>query len=150
MTEKWNPVPLWRWHLNWIRSSDIAVVRAITNCKIMECWQLIKIHGTRTHQESSKLSCAHIYLCRTSVRRSNRRNDRCHRSICRGAGTGRFLCRETRIFCMVAPARRDLIIKCHKRLYHIGWSGKWWWKTNYKKELFRSFIATDKRRGIPT
>lgn len=38
MTQKWNSVPLWRWHLNWIRSSDVAVVRAITNCKIMENW----------------------------------------------------------------------------------------------------------------
>lgn len=38
MTQKWNPVPLWRWHLNWIRSSDVSIIRAITNCKIMENW----------------------------------------------------------------------------------------------------------------
>lgn len=36
MAEEWYPVPLWRWHLNWIRSPDIAVVRAITNCKIID------------------------------------------------------------------------------------------------------------------
>lgn len=31
MAQKWNSVPLWRWHLNRIGSSDITVIRSVTN-----------------------------------------------------------------------------------------------------------------------
>lgn len=55
MTQKWNPVPLWRWHLNWIRSSDVAVIRAITNCEIMENWLKSSASVAKVHRNVKNL-----------------------------------------------------------------------------------------------
>lgn len=84
------------------------------------------------------------YLYKTLAHRSSLHNDRCHRNTCQAVDTDYFLCKGILIFCMTVSMRRDLIIKRYKRLYHIGWSGKWW-KTNYSVKLF-SLIAPDKRR----
>ena len=109
--------------------------------KLWNYGKLIKVlcigRESLTHRWQTSTETWKIYLYKTLAHRSNLRSDRNHRNTCLGVDTGWTICTGTRIFCMTEPARWNLIIKRHKRLYHIGWSGKWW-KTNYKeKKLFR-------------